>query len=176
MLTHDDIYKISRYAIPRIVEGIVENQYLLEEADITAGNRLNMFLAQLAHESDGFKTTREYASGAAYEGRTDLGNTEEGDGRRYRGRGLIQLTGRTNYDEFNQDLPDDIDIIEYPGLVEEFPLALEAATYFWTKRKLNEVADTGDFNRVTKRINGGYNGLNSRITYLRRIEKLGLIL
>lgn len=174
MITHDNIYKISQRAKSTIVEGIVDYQYLMEEADITSGNRLNMFLAQLAHESDGFITTREYASGAAYEGRDDLGNTQEGDGKRFRGRGLIQLTGRANYASFNQDLPEDIDIIKYPQLVEEFPLALEAATWFWTTRKLNEVADTGDFRRVTKRINGGYNGMIDRMNYLVKVRSLNL--
>ena len=174
MLTHDNIYAISGRAKANIVEGIVDYQYLMEEADITSGNRLNMFLAQLAHESDGFITTREYASGEAYEGREDLGNTEDGDGRKFRGRGLIQLTGRSNYSAFNQELPEDVDIIKYPQLVEEFPLALHAATWFWQTHKLNEVADTGDFKRVTKRINGGYNGFQDRLDYLYKVEKLGL--
>ena len=174
MITHDNIFKISGRAKASIVEGIVEYQYLLEEAEITSGNRLNMFLAQLAHESDGFITTREYASGEAYEGREDLGNTEDGDGRKFRGRGLIQLTGRSNYSAFNQELPEDVDIIKYPQLVEEFPLALHAATWFWTTRKLNEVADQGDFKRITKRINGGYHGFQDRLDYLHKTEKLGL--
>ena len=174
MLTHDDIYKISGRAKAAIVEGIIENQNLIHEAEITSGNRLNMFLAQLAHESDGFKTTREYASGAAYEGREDLGNVHDGDGRRFRGRGLIQLTGRANYEKFNEVLPTDIDIIEYPELVEEFPLALTASIWFWQTRKLNEVADLGDFRRITKKINGGYNGLADREHYLSIVEGLNL--
>lgn len=174
MLTHDHIYKISARAKANIVDGIVENQHLLQEADIVSGNRLNMFLAQLAHESDGFITTREYASGAAYEGREDLGNVNEGDGRLFRGRGLIQLTGRANYENYNKTLPDDIDIVKDPGLVEEFPLALAVAIWFWTSRKLNEVADLGDFRRITKRINGGYNGFENRLYYLNKVERLNL--
>lgn len=173
-LKKEDIYAISKRAKESIVEGIVEHQDEIFKADITPGDRLNMFLAQLAHESDGFKTTREYASGAAYEGRSDLGNTEEGDGRRFRGRGLIQLTGRANYEEFNRELPADIDIVANPELVEEFPLALTAATFFWTKRKLNNLADQGDFRAVTRRINGGYNGLGSRLIYLSNVEELEL--
>lgn len=174
MLTHEMIYKISARAKADIVEGLVDYQHLLEEAEIFKGNRLNFFLAQLAHESDGFITTREYASGSAYEGRADLGNTEVGDGKRFRGRGLIQLTGRANYDSFNQELPEDVDIIKYPELVESFPLALHAATWFWQGRKLNELSDLGDFRRVTKRINGGYNGLQDRLNYLAKIERLKL--
>lgn len=174
MLTHDDIYKISGRAKAAIVEGIIENQNLIHEAEITSGNRLNMFLAQLAHESDGFITTREYASGAAYEGREDLGNVNEGDGRLFRGRGLIQLTGRANYESYNKELPEDIDILKEPQLVEAFPLALAVSVWFWTSRKLNEVADTGDFKRITKRINGGYNGFEDRLHYLRKTEDLKL--
>lgn len=174
MLTHENILSISRRASSKVLEGLVAYQDLMKEAEIISGNRLNMFLAQLAHESDGFKTTREYASGAAYEGREDLGNVHDGDGRRYRGRGLIQLTGRANYEKFNESLPSDIDIIEYPELVEEFPLALTASIWFWKTRKLNEVADTGDFKRITKRINGGYNGLADRERYLEIVEGLGL--
>lgn len=155
-----------------ILEGIVDNQYLLEVDDINPGIRRQMFLAQLAHESDGFKTTREYASGAGYEGRSDLGNVYEGDGRRYRGRGLIQLTGRANYREFSKNL--DIDIEANPDVVETFPYALEVSTLFWSKRGLNEIADAGDFRRVTKRINGGYNGLADREHYFEIAKQLDL--
>ena len=174
MLTHDSVYKISARAKANIVEGLVKNQHLLKEADIVSGNRLNMFLAQLAHESDGFITTREYASGAAYEGREDLGNVNEGDGRLFRGRGLIQLTGRANYESYNKELPEDVDIVKYPDLVEDFPLALAVAIWFWNSRKLNELADAGDFKRITKRINGGYNGFEDRLYYLNKVERLNL--
>lgn len=174
MITHEHILSISRRASAKVLEGLVTYQDLMKEAGIVSGNRLNMFLAQLAHESDGFKTTREYASGAAYEGREDLGNVHDGDGRRFRGRGLIQLTGRANYEKFNEVLPADIDIIEYPELVEEFPLALTASIWFWQTRKLNEVADLGDFRRITKKINGGYNGLADREHYLSIVEGLNL--
>lgn len=174
MITHENILAISRRASAKVLEGLVANQDLLKEAGIVSGNRLNMFLAQIAHESDGFKTTREYASGAAYEGREDLGNVYDGDGRRFRGRGLIQLTGRANYEKFNESLSSNLDILEYPELVEEFPLALTASIWFWTTRKLNEVADTGDFKRITKRINGGYNGLADRERYLEIVEGLEL--
>lgn len=75
LLTKGDIYAISKRAKESIAQGIVDYQEEILKAEIFPGNRLNMFLAQLAHESDGFKTTREYASGAAYEGRSDLGNT-----------------------------------------------------------------------------------------------------
>ena len=164
--------KLSPRGKQSILEGIVENQYLLDVDDITPGIRRQMFLAQLAHESDGFKTTREYASGSAYEGRSDLGNTQEGDGRRYRGRGLIQLTGRANYREFSKLL--DVNIEDNPDVVETFPYALEVSTLFWSERGLNGIADTGDFRKVTRRINGGYNGMADRERYFEIAKQLDL--
>ena len=169
-ITIENLRKIAPYAKTAVLEGIVDNIDILSDYEIEEGNRQNMFLAQLAHESDGFKTTREYASGRAYEGRTDLGNTEEGDGVRFRGRGLIQLTGRSNYRQFSA--ASGVDVEDNPQLVEEFPLALEVSAWFWYKRGLNALADDGDFKKITRRINGGYNGLADRERYLSLIEEL----
>ena len=171
-LTEDHIRAISRRAKDHVVEGIVDYQYILEEHDITPGPRRQMFLAQLAHESDGFRTTREYASGRAYEGRTDLGNTEPGDGVRFRGRGLIQLTGRYNYEKFGDLLYEDL--VDYPEDVEDFPLALEVSALYWSNRGLNRLADQGRFRTITRRINGGLNGISDREYYLRKTKSLGL--
>ncbi len=171
-MTFDQLKKFSRYAKDTILNEIVEFQDILEDYDITPGARRQMFMAQLAHESDGFKTTREYASGAAYEGRRDLGNTEEGDGRRFRGRGLIQLTGRANYEKYGDMLGEDL--ISDPEIVERFPLALEVAALYWEDRGLNALADAGDFMKITRRINGGTNGLESRLDYLEIARRIGL--
>ena len=141
---------------------------LVERYAINTKNRQAHFLAQLAHESDHFKTTREYASGSAYEGRKDLGNTQKGDGTRFRGRGLIQLTGRYNYTaaakEFDQPFVDD------PDLVEKFPAAANVSGWFWHKNTINQHADRDDVRAVTKVINGGYNGLDSRTAYLSKAK------
>lgn len=139
---------------------------------ITGERRPSHFLAQNAHESDGFKTTVEYASGQAYEGRRDLGNTQPGDGRRYKGRGLIQCTGRHNYGRFTVWMkkhdPDAPDFVERPELLAEFPWAALSALWYWAENGLNALADRDDHLAVTYRINGGYNGLADRSNYLRR--------
>jgi putative chitinase len=169
-LDYNDLVPHFKYANPSILAGLVKHQDLFEKYEITTNQRRNMLLAQLAHESDGFRTTREYASGSAYEGRSDLGNTEPGDGRRFRGRGLIQLTGRHNYTVYGEKLG--LDLVSNPVIVERMPLALEVSLVYWQDRKLNNYADEGDFRQVTRRINGGYNGMASREKYLRVFRNL----
>src|SRR4029077_3735519 len=124
----------------------------------------------LAQESAHFGVTREFASGEAYEGRLDLGNDRRGDGRRYRGRGLIQTTGRANYREATNDIrridPAAPDFEADPVQLEEFPWALLAGITYWQRRNINRHADRDDVVAVTKAVNGGTNGLNSRREYL----------
>lgn len=136
------------------------------QAELTTIDRLGDFLAQTAHESAGFATTTEYASGKAYEGRKDLGNTAKGDGVRCKGRGLIQNTGADMYRLLSKIFG--IDFYATPTKLAEFPWAAYAAWYFWKSRKLNQYADLntdGGFAQETRRINGGYNGLASRQSY-----------
>lgn len=136
-----------------------------EEFEITTPLRMAHFLSQLAHESDGFTTLEEYASGKNYEGRDDLGNTEPGDGRRFKGRGLIQLTGRANYAETGERLG--LELIQDPELAgEDVGVALRIAGDYWKSRDLNTYADADDLRGVTRRINGGFNGLHDRSAYL----------
>ena len=130
------------------------------------------FLAQCAHESDNFRTAVEYASGRAYEGRADLGNTQPGDGVRFKGRGLIQLTGRANYAEYSRDIYGDDRCVRDPAMVARLPDAALAAGWFWQKRGLNALADTDSVERVTRRINGGTNGLNDRRAKTLRAREL----
>lgn len=137
-------------------------------AELTTRRRQAHFLAQIAHESDGFRTTTEYASGAAYEGRRDLGNTHRGDGRRFKGRGLIQLTGRANYAHAARVLG--VDLIEKPALAAQFPYAVQTAALYWRDRRLNRYADDDDVYAVTRAINGGFNGLNDRKNYLHKAK------
>jgi putative chitinase len=125
------------------------------------------FLAQCAHESGNFKYKKEIwgPSGAQqrYEGRRDLGNVVDGDGKRFMGRGYIQVTGRANYTQFNKGVSENV--ISNPTLVESKYVA-ETAAWFWKTRKLNNLAiddTTASVRRITKVINGGYNGLDDRI-------------
>ena len=139
-------------------------------ANLTTSKRLAAFIAQCAHESDGFRTTVEYASGAAYEGRKDLGNTVKGDGVRFKGRGVIQLTGRANYAAYGKLLG--VDLVGNPSLAAAFPYAALTAAHFWNTKKLNAFADAGDLKEVTRRINGGYNGLAQRLDYYSKALKV----
>lgn len=133
----------------------------MAEFDINTPARQASFLSQVGHESGQLRYVRELASGAAYEGRKDLGNTQPGDGVRFRGRGLIQVTGRTNYTTAMMAL--DIDCVEHPELLEIPVNACRSAGWFWKTHGLNELADIGDQVKVTKRINGGTNGLADRL-------------
>lgn len=122
--------------------------------------RLAHFMGQCAHESGGFIYMEEIASGAAYEGRKDLGNTEPGDGKRYKGRGPIQLTGRANYRAFGREVG--IDFEAHPEIVAYPSIGLMAAVRYWNSRGLNAYADRDDIEGITLRINGGKTGLADR--------------
>lgn len=122
--------------------------------------RLQHFLAQLGHESDGYKAMEEYASGRAYEGRADLGNTQAGDGVRYKGRGPIQITGRSNYRTYGKRIG--INIEKYPELASNPCIGMRLALEYWKAKGLNALADADDILGITKKINGGTNGLADR--------------
>ncbi len=131
---------------------------------IDTPERLAAFLAQIGHESGSLRYVREIADGSAYEGRRDLGNLVPGDGTRYRGRGLIQLTGRDNYRQM-RDLLDHLgppDFLDSPAALEEPQWAAWSAAAWWHSRHLSDLADAGDFDAITRRINGGTNGATDR--------------
>lgn len=127
---------------------------------LDTGLRLAHFMGQCAHESGGFRYMEEIASGQAYEGRADLGNTQPGDGRRYKGRGPIQLTGRANYRAFGREVG--IDFEAHPEIVAFPSIGLMAAVRYWNSRDLNAKADADDLLGITRAINGGTNGLDDR--------------
>ena len=144
-------------------------QYLpyLNDAMVKGGintpKRQAAFLAQLAHESGQLKYFEELASGAAYEGRKDLGNIYPGDGVRYKGRGPIQLTGRANYAAASRALG--IDLVNNPTRAADPDVGFRIAVWFWNSRNLSAYADSGNFDAITYRINGGYNGKAARDAY-----------
>lgn len=131
--------------------------------------RIAHFLAQLGHESGQFRYVEELASGAAYEGRTDLGNTQPGDGVRFKGRGLIQLTGRANYAAYGTAIHRDL-LADPTPVATDPALAVDAACWFWNSRGLNAPADADDLERITRRVNGGLNGLADRRAILARAK------
>lgn len=144
------------------------NQAMLKFGIVTA-KRSSAFIAQVAHESGELRYVREISDGSQYEGRLDLGNTQPGDGHRYVGRGLIQVTGRTNYLAAGAALG--LDLINHPELLEVPENAANSAGWFWSSRGLNQLADTDLFGAITKKINGGYNGLDARLGYWLRARK-----
>jgi predicted chitinase/LysM repeat protein len=144
----------------------------MAEAGINTPRRQAAFLAQLAHESGEFRYMEEIASGAAYEGRADLGNTQPGDGVRFKGRGPIQLTGRANYRAAGRALG--IDLENNPRRAADPDVGFRTAAWYWNNRNLNSYADAGNFDAITYRVNGGYNGKASRDAYYTRaLQVLG---
>ncbi|WPO82549.1 glycoside hydrolase family 19 protein [Chryseobacterium sp. JJR-5R] len=161
--------------------------YVIDTCDkfsINTPSRMLNFLAQVGHESGGLFYTEELASGSAYEGRADLGNTQKGDGIKFKGRGLIQITGRANYKAVSAALGTDfilnLTLLGGKNVTKcsdvQLKNAAASAGWFWNNRKLNALADQIDiiksidagnnlvvFKKITKVINGGYNGLLDRL-------------
>lgn len=154
--------------------------YYCPQYEIDTPREYAHFLAQACHETDHFRTLREYASGKAYEGRVDLGNKREGDGVRFRGRGIFQITGRANYLQLGIKLGARDFFINTPELLEQPEYAVWSACEFWRTRSLNDAANHADDAPLKKKfkgnvievppveyismtINGGRNGLKDRI-------------
>ena len=132
------------------------------------------FLAQLAHESAGFRTMREYwgptAAQQNYEGRSDLGNVQPGDGKRFMGRGYLQITGRANYASYGTLTGQPLTTT--PELAEDPIVALNIACLYWKNRKIDDPAGKNDIAEVTRRINGGHNGLSERTALFRKAMQI----
>lgn len=149
---------------------------LFKKYGINTPLRTAHFLAQLHHESGGFKYLKELGNDAyflKYEGRKDLGNTKAGDGAKFKGRGYIQITGRANYTELSKEL--NIDFVNNPQLLEQEANAVISALWFWDKKKLNIFADEDNISTITKRINGGFNGIEDRKQLLQKYKELLLV-
>lgn len=171
ILTAQILLGISPQGNKEIIIGLVEplNEYL-PKYGISTQLRLDHFLGQAAEETAGFRTLTEYASGAEYEGRRDLGNTEPGDGPRFKGRGIFQLTGRDNYAYMRQKLG--VDLVNNPEMAATPIIAVQTACLFWQMRGLNTLADNDDIQGITRRINGGLNGLNDREIFTDRADNI----
>lgn len=160
MLTIDNLSRILGLSVKTIKPFYKWLEIYMKQYEIDTPVRQAAFLSQIAHESGRFYYVEEIASGQAYEGRKDLGNTQPGDGVRYKGRGLIQLTGRSNYRQLSQELG--VDFEDNPELLKSPQYAVQSACWFWHSRGLNDYADVRDIRTITKRINGGYNGIADR--------------
>ena len=171
MITKEMLRKLAPTAKEEIISHLAENlDDQLAKYNIDNYLRVCHFLAQAAHESASFRTLEEYASGSAYEGRKDLGNVQPGDGRRYKGRGIFQLTGRANYRTYGQKLG--LDLEGNPDLAKEPLVSIKTACEYWNSRNLSELADKDDVRGVTRKINGGFNGLADRIQYLQKAKAI----
>lgn len=171
MLTAEQLKKIAPYSnttlraayLPHLNAAFVKYQ-------INTPQRIAAFLAQIIHESGSFRYVKEIADGSAYEGNRSLGNTVKGDGMRYKGRGLIQVTGRANYLRCGQALS--LDLMGHPELLEQPEPAVMSAAWFWNTHNCNALADVGQFRAITRTINGGYNGLQQRLAVWRLAKKV----
>jgi putative chitinase len=171
MVTDDELRQIMpNCATAKRADYLPFIQQAMTEFDITSYLRETAFLAQLAHESGELRYMEEIASGAAYEGRANLGNTQPGDGQRFKGRGPIQLTGRANYQRYGDLLG--LDLVNDPTIAATKEVGFRIAGQFWQLNGLNELADQKQFKIITKRINGGYNGLDDRLKYYERAKKV----
>lgn len=147
------------------------------------------FLAQACHETDHFVTLREYASGRAYEGRADLGNTQPGDGVRFKGRGIFQTTGRANYLQLGIKKGQRDLFVNTPELLEQPEYAVWSACEYWRTRGLNDIANHADSDVLKKKyrgnvidvspveyisitINGGYNGMDERKKFYTKAQQV----
>jgi putative chitinase len=145
---------------------------ILPEYEINTHLRIAHFIAQAGHETAHFKTLVEYGSDSyfsRYDGRKDLGNTVAGDGLRYKGRGIFQLTGRFNYRAYGKKL--NLDLENNPALAANPATSVRIACEYWKAKALNGWADRDDVKEITRRINGGFNGLADRVAKLARAKQ-----
>lgn len=152
----------------------------LIDAGCTTVDRVAMWCAQIGHESGGLKWMEEIADGSAYEGRRDLGNTQPGDGKRFKGRGPIQVTGRHNYTRLSEwahakgYVSTPTYFADRPHELSEVRWGFLGAVWYWTtQRPLNDLADRRDLIGATRAVNGGTNGLDDRRKFYDRALALG---
>lgn len=171
IITEANIRLIMPKAPEKRVEEFVRsfNQYA-EIFGITTPLRVAHYIAQVAHETGQLQWLEELASGQQYEGRKDLGNIYKGDGRRFKGRGYLQTTGRVNYKKYALSGYCQGDLMRHPEWLAKQPGCQKASMFFWKTHGLNELADSDKAEAITRRINGGANGLAQRLYYLRKAK------
>ena len=181
MITYDQLRQIMPHAPPDLVHFVVPLNIAMDESNISSKPRQAAFLANLAHESGSFRYMEEIADGSAYEGRRDLGNHEAEaiavalangttPGRFYKGHGPIQITGYYNHRDCGLAL--ELDLIHSPRLITLPTDGCRSAAWFWRSRGCNELADSGRFEAIVRRVNGGLNGLADGMAYLDRATRV----
>ena len=177
MITTPLLIKVAPRSV-KVAETVTHwfNEYACK-FEVTTPERVAAFIAEAAQESDSFTTTREYASGSAYEGRKDLGNVFKGDGKKFKGRGYIMTTGRTNYMSVSRTIFKDDTLIKNPDLLAAPKYAMLSAFLYWEGNKLNVLADKQFFYTISIRINGMNkktklpNGWEDRVMFYNRLCK-----
>ena len=172
-ITAEQLKRICPLGKPSLLSGFADT--LSNEGrqwGLTSPLAICHFVAQCAHESDGFRTFEEYASGDMYDTRTDLGNTskKDGDGRLFKGRGPIQITGRANYESAIAAIG--TDYIKHPEWAAGPINGTRIAMWYWWSRDLTRLALIDDIFGITKKINGGLNGFEARKKYLERAKRI----
>ena len=163
MITVEQLKACMPHARSRADEFLEPLNDAMDIFSINTPQRQAAFLAQVAHESGELRYVEEIASGAAYEGRSDLGNVVEGDGVKFKGRGLIQITGRANYAACGTAFG--LDLLAHPEYLTSPEYAAKSAGWFWQTHGCNELADADNFRRITIRINGGLTGQEDRLAF-----------
>jgi len=177
MITTEILKNICPYGqVTNLAKYVSPLNALMPTYGINSMPRVRHFIAQIAHESAQFNFVRELASGEAYDTGAlakQLGNTPEkdGDGEKYKGRGLIQITGKDNYRRCSLALFGDERLIDNPELLEQPLYAVKSACWYWQSNSLNAFADQDNLKGITRKINGGYNGLQSRVEFYTRAKK-----
>ena len=128
------------------------------------------YIGQVAQETGELRYLEEMADGRQYEGRKDLGNVEKGDGRRFKGRGYLQTTGRRNYQQYADSVYCRGDLMAHPERLARQPGCQKASMFFWMENGLNALAEKDDGHGVSRRINGGDNGMAQRLYYTRKAK------
>jgi putative chitinase len=172
-MSDEIIRDITPHANKAIAEGLEAgvNKYFADY-EINTVLRMAHFLGQAAHETMGFTHLSELGGPsyfARYDGRRDLGNVQPGDGNRFHGRGIFQLTGRANYAHMSGILG--VDLVANPELAQTPDISVRVACEYWKSHNLNAYADRDDCTTITKRINGGHNGLAERLRYTNLAKK-----
>lgn len=179
LITSDQLQRIIlpiKYT-PAQLERVTEalNKTLIQY-EINTAKRICHFLAQVLHESNAFQFTVELwgptKAQKGYDTRIDLGNTPQldGDGFKYRGRGWIQVTGKYNYRLASKEFG--VDLVTNPDKLKEYPYAALTAGWFWKRNKLNALADGDQITNITKKVNGGFNGLDERKLWWAKARKV----